>query len=71
MPARPVERLPEVILGRRRGSGRALQQKQLALDAQQLGNYPAFFGVLGADDRLIDRGESLGDLAGTGPRLLP
>src|SRR5258705_14007226 len=29
----PVERLPEVILGRRRGSGLALQQQKLALDA--------------------------------------
>ncbi len=46
MPARPVERLPEVILGHRRGSGCALQQKQLAFDAQQLGNRPAFFAVL-------------------------
>ena len=41
MPARPVERLPEVILGHRRGSGCALKQKQLAFDAQQLGNRPA------------------------------
>jgi hypothetical protein len=45
LPARPVERLPEVILGHRRGSGCALQQKQLAFDAQQLGNRPAFFGA--------------------------
>jgi hypothetical protein len=45
LPARPVERLPEVILGHHRGSGCALQQKQLAFDAQQLGNRPAFFGA--------------------------
>ena len=64
MPTRPVERLPEVTLGRRRGSGRALQQKKLALDAQQFGNYPAFFGALGADDRLLDHGEPVGDLPG-------
>ena len=65
LPARPVERLPEVILGRCRGSGRALQQKKLALDAQQLGDRPAFFGALGARDRLLDRGEPVGDLPGT------
>jgi hypothetical protein len=49
----------------RRGSGRALQQKKLALDAQQLGNSPTFFGGLGADDRLLDRGEPVGDLPAT------
>ena len=53
--ARPVERLPEVILGHHRGFGRALQQKQLAFDAQQLGNRPAFFGALRACVRLRDR----------------
>jgi len=31
--ARPVERLPKMILGRRRGSGRILRQKELAFDA--------------------------------------
>ena len=45
LPARPVERLPKVMLGRCRGAGRALQQQQLALDAEQLGNAPAFFGA--------------------------
>jgi hypothetical protein len=44
--ARPVERLPEVALGRRRGSGLALQQQKLALDAQQLGREPACRGML-------------------------
>src|SRR4029077_13679298 len=33
LPARPVEGLPEMTLGRRRGSRRALQQNKLALDA--------------------------------------
>jgi len=33
LPARPVERLLEVILGRCRGSRCALQQQKLALDA--------------------------------------
>ena len=65
MPARPVERLPEVILGHRRGSGCALQQKQLAFDAQQLGNRPAFFGALRACVRLLDHDEPVGDLPGT------
>ena len=72
MPARPVERLPEVILGHRRGSGCALQQKQLAFDAQQLGNRPAFFGALRACVRLLDHDEPVGDLPGTarGPEAL-
>jgi hypothetical protein len=65
LPARPVERLPEVVLGRRRASGLTLQQQKLAFDPQQLGNYPAFFAVLGADDRLLDRGVPVGDLPGT------
>src|SRR5436305_8313341 len=30
LPTHPVERLPEEMLGRRRGCGRALQQKELA-----------------------------------------
>jgi len=55
LPARPTERLLLVIFGRRRGSGRTLQQKKLALDAQQFGNYPAFFAALGAHDCLLDR----------------
>jgi len=50
---RPVERLPELIL-RRRGSGGVLQQKKLALDAQQLGNAPAVFIALGSRQRLVD-----------------
>ena len=52
LPARPVERLTEVILGRCRGAGRPLQQQQFALDAQQLGDVPAFVGLVGARDRL-------------------
>src|SRR5271154_2467115 len=63
LPTCPVERLPKVIL-RCRGSGRALQQQKLALDAQQLGKYPAFFGALRTDDRLLDHGKPLGDLPG-------
>src|SRR5271167_4549862 len=54
LPARPVERLSEVTLGRRCGSRRALRQKKLALDAQQLGSCPAFFALLGAGDCLLD-----------------
>ena len=54
LPAHPIERLPEVILGHRRGSGCALQQKRLAFDAQQVGNRPAFFGALRACVRLLE-----------------
>jgi hypothetical protein len=35
---------------------------EFALDAQQLGHQPAFVGVLGARNRLLDRGEPIGDL---------
>ena len=53
-----------MIFGRRRGSGRALQQKKLALDAQQLGKNEAAFGLLARGDRLLDNGEPIGDLPG-------
>jgi len=62
LPARPTERLPVMIFGRRRGPGRALQQKKLAFDAQQLGNTPAVFIALGSRQRLVDCCESLGNL---------
>ena len=65
MSARPVERLSEVILGRRCGCGFTLQQLKLAPYAQQLGNLPVFFGLLGLRDRLLDLGESVGDLPST------
>src|ERR1700719_1233159 len=55
LPARPTERLPVVIFGRRRGSGPSLQQQKLAFDAQQLGNAPAVFITLGSRQRLVDR----------------
>ena len=71
LPARPIERLPEVILGHHRGSGRALQQNQLAFDAQQLGNRPAFFGALRACVRLLDHDEPVGNLPGTARGFRP
>jgi len=64
--ASPVKRLPEVLLDCLRGSGRALQQEKLALDARQFGNQPVFFALLGSRDRFLDHGESLGDLPGAG-----
>jgi transposase len=67
--ARPVEPLLVMILGRRGRSGRVLQQKKLALDAQHLGGCPAFFTAFGADDRFVDRGEPVGDLPGPAPSL--
>jgi hypothetical protein len=71
LPARRLERLPEMILGRHRGSGCALQQKQLAFDAQQLGNRPAFFGALRTCVRLLDHDEPVGDLPGTARGFRP
>lgn len=62
MLARQVERLLEVSSCRRRGSGHTPRQQKLALDAQQLGIEPTFFGGRGADDRLLECGERVGDL---------
>jgi hypothetical protein len=42
----------------------ALQQKALALEAQQIGNQPAFLGLLGSLHRLIELDRSRQDLAG-------
>lgn len=64
LPARAAERLPKIILGRRGGSLCALQQKQLALDAQQLRNQPTFFSALDLFERLLDNCKSLRDFAG-------
>jgi hypothetical protein len=58
-----------VILSRWGRFGRALQQKKLAFDAEQLGSCPAFFAALGVDYRLLDRGEPVGDLPGTAQGL--
>ena len=51
-----------MILGRRRGPARALQQKKLALDAQQLGKNETAFGLLARGDRLLDNGQPIGDI---------
>ena len=40
LPVRPIERLPKLVFGRRRSTGVAPQEKELALDAQQLGVSP-------------------------------
>jgi hypothetical protein len=53
-----------MTLGRRCGCARALQQKELALDPEQLGNEPMFFALLGSRDCLIHRGKPFGDLPG-------
>ena len=45
-----TQRLPVVIFGRRRGSGRALRQQKLAPDAQQLCDCPARLGSNGNGD---------------------
>ena len=58
MLARPIERLPEDILHRFRGSGSALQQKKLAFDTQQLGCEPASLGPV---DASLDRCQPVGD----------
>jgi hypothetical protein len=65
LPARPVERLPVVIFGRRHGSGSSPQQQKPAFDAQQLGNAPTFFIALRSRERLVDCVESLSNLPGT------
>src|SRR6266542_1096114 len=56
--SRPIERPPEDILYRFRGSGSALQQKKLAFDTQQLGCEPAFWGSVEAS---LDRCNPVGE----------
>src|SRR5580692_5750833 len=63
--ARPVERLPEVILGCNRRPVRSLQDKKLALEAQYLGYCPALFSALGPCQRPLDRREPISHLTGT------
>lgn len=63
---RPLERLPEVILrhgGRVRG---AVQQDELAFQAQQFGDDPALLARVQLGERLVGDGEASGGLAGTG-----
>ena len=54
-----------MILGRRRDSGHTLQQNKFTLNAQQLGNAPAFFIALGSRERFVYCLQSLGNLPGT------
>ena len=65
LPPRPIERLPEVILGCRRRSGVGQEQK-LALDAQQLRKQPTCVGVIGTFNCLLGGGESVSGLPGAG-----
>ena len=53
MTARPIEGLPEVILGSDCLLRHVLQQQKLALHAQQLGKLPEFVGTLRARDRVF------------------
>src|SRR5262249_22661874 len=59
--ARPIQRLSEEVLRRLRDCRSALQQEEFALEAQQLGRDPAFFGPL---DSCFDQRERLGDPPG-------
>src|ERR1700730_18014499 len=61
-----MERLPEMILGDRRGVRRVFPQNELALDAQQFGHVPALLISLGSRERLVDCRNSLGHVPDTG-----
>jgi hypothetical protein len=56
----------ELHLGGGGGARAARQQGQLGLDAQQFRDAPALLVALGARERLVDGGESLGDLRDPG-----
>ena len=64
LPARPVERLAEMVLGCGHCSGFGLQEQKLAPDAQQLGKQPACPCTLGLFHCLRGGGKPLGDLPG-------
>src|SRR6266481_3775664 len=67
--ARPVQRVLEVLLGPGGGARGSRQQDQFALDAQELRDAPMLLVTLGSGERLVDRGESLGDLPASGQPL--
>src|SRR2546428_1258127 len=67
--ARPLQRVLEVLFGRRGGARGFLQQDQLALDAQELRDAPMLLVTLASGERLVDRRESLGDLPADGQAL--
>ena len=61
----PVERLPEVILGRNGCVRSILQQQKLAFDTKQFGHVPAPFAALRSCQRLADCHQSFTHLADT------
>src|SRR6266404_5349928 len=69
LPVCPVERLPEVTLGRGRGSVCALQQKKLALDAQELCDVPPTFGSLGPVEGAVEGRKTTRNVAKTAERF--
>ncbi len=69
LPARPVERLQEELLGRGGGIRAARQQDQVGLDAHELRDAPVLLVSLGSRERLVDRREGLGDLPDSGQAL--
>src|ERR1700692_2833439 len=60
LPARPIERLQEVLFGRRRGLRCTIAQDEFTLDAHELGDAPALLDALGPCERLVDYRERFG-----------
>src|ERR1700730_10343686 len=60
LPARPIERVQKLPLGRRRGMWRTLPQDELTFDAQKLGDAPALLVALGSPERFVDYREPFG-----------
>src|SRR6266849_8974256 len=69
LPAGPLQRVLEVLLGRGGGARGSRQQDQLALDAQELRDAPMLLVTLGSGERLVNGHESLGDLPAAGQAL--
>src|SRR5882724_11720224 len=63
--SRHLERLMEALLGSLDSGRYSLQEMQLPLRAEQLGEAPSLFGLLRARERLIDHTESIGNGSGT------
>jgi hypothetical protein len=60
LPARPIERVQKVLLGRNRGLRLTLPQDEFAFDPQELGDAPPLLVAIGSPERFVDYREPFG-----------
>ena len=63
--ARPIYRVPKMLLGPFSCLRRTLPQDEFTFDAQEFGDAPALLIALGSRERLVDYREPFGSLAVT------